>query len=190
MHRPIGAIALALTVLGGCRGDDRRQTEQSYGEAALVDDTSLTRAETAGVAAEVPTADPAVQVTPADGREVQRSLQFQLTDDNFARFVDASQRLSYLRAREPSVRAALQQGPTEGDEQRGLERLERNAQVSQAIEAAGLSVRDFFVMAIAVASAERFLDNPAGAPPTRVGRSNAEFLQGKRAELGQLRQWR
>jgi hypothetical protein len=45
-------------------------------------------------------------------------------------------------------------------------------------------------MSIAIASAERFVDNPSAAPPTRVGRDNAEFLQGKRSELAQLRQWR
>jgi hypothetical protein len=188
MTRSLIALGLAAAMLIGCRGD--RQTEDSFGQSGLATDTGLTHADTARVAAEVPTADPAVQVTGGDGREMQRSMQFKLTDDNFGRFVDASQRLNYLRAREPSVRAAMQSGPVEGDEERGLERLERNPQVVQAIEAAGISVRDFFVMSIAIASAERFVDNPSAAPPTRVGRDNAEFLQGKRSELAQLRQWR
>jgi hypothetical protein len=186
MNKTFVVIGAAVSLTIAACGD--RRAEQVDG-GLVAGDTTLRHVDTAGVAAEVPTADPAVQVTAADGREVQRSLQFQLTDENFARFVDASQRLNYLRAREPSVRAALQQAPVEGDEQRGLERLERNAQVTQAIEAAGLSVRDFFVMSIAIASAERFVDDPGGAPPTRVGKSNAEFLQGKRAELAQLRQW-
>ena len=60
------------------------------------------------------------------------------------------------------------------------------ARVSAAV---GMKVRDYLVMAVAIASAQRFAANPAEAPPTAVSRDNAEYARTNRARLGQLRVW-
>src|SRR5262245_8634242 len=49
--------------------------------------------------------------------------------------------------------------------------------VSNAIAANGLSPRDYFVMAIAIASAEQ--TKPSAVPPTPVARANAAFLRSR-----------
>jgi hypothetical protein len=48
-------------------------------------------------------------------------------------------------------------------------------------------VKDYFVAAIAVAQAERFMGNPKAAPPTPTLPSNAEFLKAHAGELQALR---
>jgi hypothetical protein len=58
--------------------------------------------------------------------------------------------------------------------------------VRRAIEDGGLSVRDYFVMSIAIAAAARFVDDPAAAPATPATRANAEFLRAHRADLDRL----
>jgi hypothetical protein len=50
-----------------------------------------------------------------------------------------------------------------------------------------MSAKDYFVAAIAVAQAERFMGDPKAAPPTPTLRDNAEFLRAHQAELAELR---
>jgi hypothetical protein len=69
----------------------------------------------------------------------------------------------------------------------GRERLEANPAVSRAIESTGMSVKDYFVAAIAIAQAERFMGDPKSAPPTPALPANAEFLRAHQAELAALR---
>jgi hypothetical protein len=51
-----------------------------------------------------------------------------------------------------------------------------------------MSVPDYFVASIAIAQAERFLDDPKAAPPTPVLGDNIRFLQQHRAELKAMRE--
>jgi hypothetical protein len=117
-----------------------------------------------------------------------------LTEDNFRRFVQASESLSVLRARNPQVREYLDQeindagaGTRVSTTNAGRKYLELNPAVNDAIVAAGLSARDYFVAAVAIAQAERYMGNPNAAPPTPVLKPNAEFLNAHKADLDRLR---
>jgi hypothetical protein len=103
----------------------------------------------------------------------------------------AGSSLAFLRARDPQVRAFLEQmgGTRAKNDDASLERLEGNAQVSKAIIDAGISVRDYYTMSIAIASAQRFIDNPSAAPPTPTLSDNAKFLRDHREHLAHLRVW-
>lgn len=138
-----------------------------------------------------PAVGPLVQVTKTDSRSVRDATGFLITDENLAKFVQASESLAVLRARDPEVRKLSDQnlseaGSTEADA--GLKLLESNTTVSNAITASGLSVRDYFVMAIALASAARFIDDPTAAPPTPSSEKNANFLRQHTADLARLRE--
>jgi hypothetical protein len=69
----------------------------------------------------------------------------------------------------------------------GRKRLEDNASINNEIASTGMSAKDYFVAAIAVAQAERFMADPKAAPPTPTLPSNAEFLRQHQAELTALR---
>jgi hypothetical protein len=70
-----------------------------------------------------------------------------------------------------------------------LERLERHPQISKAVTDAGLSVRDYYTMTLAIASAQRFIDNPSAAPPTPTLSANAKFLRDHRQHLAHVKVW-
>jgi hypothetical protein len=87
--------------------------------------------------------------------------------------------------RDSSVRNHLRQpiaGANELDA--GLKWLELNPAVSNAIIANGLSPRDYFVMAIAIASAEQ--TKPSATPPTPIVRANAAFLRARSGDVEHL----
>jgi len=136
-------------------------------------------------------AAPAPQPTAEDARVVRDALSFKLTNDNLDKFMKAGSRLAFLRARDPQVRVVLEQmgGTRASGDDAALERLERNPQVTQAITDAGLSVRDYYTMSIAIASAQRFIDNPSAAPPTPTLSDNAKFLRDNKEHLAHLRVW-
>ena len=121
------------------------------------------------------------------------ALEYRLTDENFRGFVAASDSLTALKARDPAARAYLErdlsQAPsTESDA--GLRHLQSNPAVVAAIESAGISVRDYFVAAIALASAQTAAATPTDVPPTPSLEANREFLsrqQGALERLGQQR---
>jgi hypothetical protein len=135
-------------------------------------------------------AGPAVQVTRTDAKSVSRATQFELTTDNFARFLAAADSIAALEARDPSVRAYLGKNITDAaspDVDAGLKWLEANAAVSRAINGAGMSVKDYFVESIAIADADRFIANPGAAPPTPALGKNAEFLRSHQADVERLK---
>ena len=68
----------------------------------------------------------------------------------------------------------------------GLKWIGASRAVTGAVNSAGMSVRDYFVASIAIASAERFLEDPGGAPPTSTLAENARFLQTRRSDLERL----
>src|SRR5438105_13388153 len=105
-------------------------------------------------------AGPAVQVTRTDAKSVSRATQFELTADNFAKFLAAADSIVALEARDPSVRAYLTKNLTDAaskDVDAGLRWLQANAPVTRAINSAGLAVEDYFVESIANADADRFI---------------------------------
>jgi hypothetical protein len=178
------ALAVVLlTAAAACGPDDASRTADSAAGAVGVDTTRATTALTP--------AAPAPQPTAEDAKVVSDALQFRLTEDNLDKFMKAGNSLAYLRARDAQLRGYLESigGSREKDDDSALERLEGHAQISQAITDAGISVRDYYTMSLAIASAQRFVDNPDAAPPTPTLRENAKFLRDHRQHLAHLRVW-
>ncbi|MEP6494173.1 MAG: hypothetical protein ABJF01_15930 [bacterium] len=172
----LGAVSCAIA---GC--SDKPAGEQSDGGSI---DTAVV-ATTAAMQA----AGPGVHVTRTDGKSVTKALQFELTEENFTRFMAAADSIATLGRRDPTVRAFLGRnfddaGADKADA--GLKWLESNTAVSQAITSTGMMVRDYFIQSIAIASAERFINDPNAAPPTPSLAENAEFLHARSAELAKL----
>lgn len=182
---PSTTLAAALVLLAlACGGrDGGGRASDSAAGAANVDTTPATATVTPAAPAPPPTAE--------DAKVVRDALEFKLTEDNLNKFIKAGSSLAFLRARDAQVRAFLEQvgGTRAKNDDSGLERLENNAQVSEAINDAGISVRDYYTMAIAIASAKRFVDNPSAAPPTPTLADNAKFLRDHREHLAHLRVW-
>jgi hypothetical protein len=176
------ASVLLSTVIA-CGGNDSGRASDSAAGAANVDTTRATTALTPAAPAPVPTAE--------DAKVVRDALEFKLTEDNLATFMKAGSSLAFLRARDPQVRAFLEQvgGTRAKNDDASLERLEGNPQVSKAISDAGISVRDYYTMSIAIASAQRFIDNPDAAPPTPTLSDNAKFLREHREHMAHLKVW-
>ena len=177
------ALALLLTAAAAC---GRTEADRVSDSAAAV-----VPADTAPTTTALTPAAPAPQPTAKDADVVRDALEFRLTDDNLNKFIKAGNSLAFLRARDPQIRGYLESigGSREKNDESALERLERNAQISQAISDAGLSVRDYYTMALAIASARRFVDNPAAAPPTPTLSENAKFLRVHKQQLAHLRVW-
>jgi hypothetical protein len=187
-HRPLAILLAAAVVAAACGKGD---TPQGSKEVAAV----ATTADTGNPLGATPAAGGAVAVTPADAKSVTRATEYKLTDDNFTKFLAASDSLAALRKRDPQVAAYLDRQVTDNgsgtqvtENNAGRVSMENNPAVANAITAAGLSVRDYFVAAIAIAQAERFMGNPKAAPPTPTLGPNAEFLNAHKAQLQRLHQ--
>jgi len=182
-HAPAVLAAILLIAAVACGRDE---TDRASDSAA-----GVVPADTAPVTTAVTPAAPAPQPTAEDAKVVRDALEFKLTDDNLNKFMKAGNSLAFMRARDPQVRGYLESigGSREKDDDAALERLERHAQISKAITDAGLSVRDYYTMTLAITSARRFVDNPDAAPPTPTLRENAKFLRDNRQHLAHLRVW-
>jgi hypothetical protein len=179
---PVVAAVLLSTSAACGRSEADRATDSAAGVVA---------ADTAPASTTLTPAAPAPQPTAEDAKVVRDALQFKLTEDNLNKFMKAGNSLAFLRARDAQIRGYLESiGGSRGqDDDAALERLEEHAQISKAINDAGLSVRDYYTMAIAVSTAKRFVDNPDAAPPTPSLRDNAKFLRDHRQHLAHLRTW-
>ena len=175
--------ALLLTAAAACGDDETGRASDSAAGVANVDTTRTTATLTPAAPAPRPTAE--------DAKVVRDALEFKLTEDNMSKFMKAGSSLAFLRARDPQVRGYLESlgGSRQKDDDAALERLERHPQISRAIIDAGLSVRDYYTMSIAIASAMRFIDNPNEAPPTPALSGNARFLREHRQHVANLRVW-
>ena len=176
-------FAIALTV-GACSHQDRTTADSAAG-AVSADSSGLDHPLSV-----TPAAGGAAQVTSTDAKSVRLASEYRLTDENFRRFVQASDSLAVLRKRDPGARAVLDEqisdaanGTRVSDYDAGVKHLESNVAVNNAIVASGMSVPDYFVASIAIAQAERFLDDPKAAPPTPALGENIKYLQAHRAEL-------
>jgi hypothetical protein len=176
------ALATILLLVPVACGGDRGHSADSAAGVAASDTTQATG---------LTPAAPAPQPTAEDAKVVRDALQFKLTEDNLGKFMKAGTSLAFLRARDPQVRGYLESvgGSREKNDDAALERLESNAQISKAITDAGLSVRDYYTMSLAIASAQRFIDNPESAPPTPSLSDNAKFLRDRREHLAHLKVW-
>lgn len=182
-HRVILAVLLCAAT-AAC-GGRRTAARDSAGGAIASKDSALYTDLGA-----TPAAGPVAHVTKTDGKSVALATQYELTNDNFRKYMVASESLAVLRARDPDVKRIADNPNLSGagspDANAGEKLLESNPAISKAINDAGLSVPDYFVMSIAIASAERFMKDPKAAPPTPTLSKNAEFLRGHQGELLRL----
>jgi hypothetical protein len=189
MHRSLVLLAAGLAT-AGCGRSDRTTADSAGGNVAA----QLARTADTGNPSSMTPAAGEVKVTSTDAKSVRKAEEYKLTDDNFRHFIQASDSLEALRRRDPQARAFLDQNITDaGNGTRvaandaGMKHLEADPAVSNAINAAGISVPDYFVAGIAIAQAERFMGNPKAAPPTPALSANAAFLNAHSAELKALR---
>jgi hypothetical protein len=183
-------VALAL-LAAACSKSDRTTADSSNG--SVVARMSATP-DSGNASGATPAAGGTAQVTATDAKSVTKATEYKLTDTNFRQFLAASDSLAALRARDPQARAFLDKdvsdagtGTQVSDNDAGIKHLEAYAPIASAITSAGISVRDYFVAAIAIAQAERFMGNPKAAPPTPALSSNAQFLNAHQSELQALR---
>jgi hypothetical protein len=188
-RRTAAAIALGAA-LAACSRSENKTTDSAAGNvgmAAGAIDTGMSNAAT-------PVAGGTAQITPTDAKSVEHATEYKLTDENFRRFIAASDSLVALRRRDPAVREMFDTQVSDAGVNTatstmnaGRKRLEDNPAINNAIASTGMSAKDYFVAAIAVAQAERFMSNPKAAPPTPALPANAEFLRKHQAELTALR---
>ncbi len=184
--RTLTLLAAALA-LGACSHDNRTTADSASG--ALASGTDISHPEAAP-----PTAGGAAQVTATDAKSVRLATEYRHTPENFSQFVKASDSLAVLRQHDGMVNALLNEqisdagtGTYVSGNNAGVQHLESNAKINNSIVSTGMSVPDYFVASIAIAQAERFLDNPKAAPPTPALGENIRFLQAHRAELQAMR---
>jgi hypothetical protein len=172
---------VAVVLLAGCA---RKASDEQTAAGAV--DTSALRTSSSAV---TPAVGPAVQVTRTDAKSVTKALDYELTPENFAKFLAAADSVNALYSRDAATRTYLSNNITDAgstDADAGLKWLESNDSVNKAINSAGISVRDYFVTSIATAAAARFLDDPKSAPGTPTLTKNAEFLRSRKADLSHL----
>ena len=181
-----GAVALAMAgvvVLAACS-----RKAPDHGTAAGALDTGAARTNGAPGAA-----GPAVQVTRTDAKSVSRATQFELTEDNFTKFMAAADSIVALEARDPSVRVYLSSNLVDAASNAadaGLKWIEASPAVTHAITSAGMPVQDYFIESIAIADADRFIAHPSEAPPTPALGKNARFLRSHEADVERLKDLR
>ena len=182
------ALFAAAIAVGACSHDNRTTADSASG--ALAGGTDIGHPVSV-----TPAAGGAAQVTSTDAKSVRLATEHKLTPENFAQFVKASDSLAVLRQHDGMVKALLNEQITDAatgtyvsGNNAGVQHLESNAKINNAIVSTGMSVPDYFVASIAIAQAERFLDDPKAAPPTPALGQNIQFLQQHRAELQAMRE--
>jgi hypothetical protein len=193
LRRATAALVICAA-LAACSRSDNRTADSSAGNIAEQTAARAATIDTGMDNAVTPMAGGTAQITPTDEKSVTLATKYKLTDNNFRQFVAASDSLAALRARDPEVNALFDKQVNDaGTDTRvstynaGRKRLEDHPRVNNAIASTGMSAKDYFVAAIAVAQAERFMGDPKAAPPTPTLRDNAEFLRAHQAELAELR---
>jgi hypothetical protein len=193
MRHAAAAIAVGAALIA-CGRSDQQTTDSAGGSVATPGVTSGPAMDTGMSNSATPVAGGTAQVTATDAKSVEHATEYKLTETNFRRFIAASDSLAALRARDPQVRALFDKQVNDAGvdvrvttNNAGRKRLEENPAVSRAITSTGMSVKDYFVASIAVAQAERFMNDPKAAPPTPALPANAEFLKRHQGELNALR---
>ena len=106
-------------------------------------------------------------------------VDFRLTDDNFARWAEAQSNLddlprSAIPSKAPSGRNAID---------RAVARLESSPRARQAIETAGLSVRDFVLETVALAQAAEAAETGKSTSAEPIPPDNFQFVQRYRGRI-------
>ena len=180
-------LLLTATALFSACGRDRSNDNRASAAGAL--DTATGDTASLRTSGATPATGPGIHVTRTDGKSVTRSMRYELTPDNFSHFLAAADSVVAVASRDSAARAALQSNLTDAgstDNDAGLKWLESIAPANTAINQAGISVKDYYVMGIAIAAAERFMADPKSAPPTPALAKNAEFLRSHTADLDKL----
>jgi len=180
-------LLLAATTLFSACGRDRSNDNRASAGGAL--DTAAGDTASLRTSGATPATGPGIHVTRTDGKSVTRAMRYELTSDNFSHFLAAADSVVAVASRDSAARAALQSNLTDAgstDNDAGQKWLESIAPVNNAINQAGISVKDYFVAGIAIAAAERFTADPKAAPPTPSLTKNAEFLRSHAADLERL----
>jgi hypothetical protein len=107
------------------------------------------------------------------------TVDFRLTEDNFARWEEAQGNLEDL------PRSAIQSGLSSGRNavDRAVSRLESSPRARRAIERAGLSVRDFVLETIALAQASEVVETGKSTTATAIPPENYQFVQRYRGRV-------
>jgi hypothetical protein len=107
------------------------------------------------------------------------SVDFRLTEENFARWEEAQSNLEDL------PRSAIQSGGLAGRSaiDRAVSRLESSPRARRAIERAGLSARDFVLETIALAQASEVVETGKSTGSTPVPSDNFQFVQRYRGRV-------
>jgi hypothetical protein len=181
-----GVVTVAASaIVAACSNSNKATNQANQQTAAGALDTASLPTNGAPAAA-----GPAVQVTRTDSKSVSRATQFELTQDNFTKFMAAADSIVALEGRDPSIKQYLSQNLVDAgskDADAGLRWLQASAAVTKAINSAGLPVQDYFVESIAIADADRFIANPGAAPPTPALSKNAAFLRAHEADVERLK---
>jgi hypothetical protein len=107
------------------------------------------------------------------------TVDFRLTEDNFARWEEAQSNLEDL------PRSAIQSGAASGRNvvDRAAGRLESSPRARRAIERTGLSVRDFVLETIALAQASEVVETGKSTAATPIPSDNFQFVQRYRGRV-------
>ena len=172
-------LLVASTAIAAC---SKKPDSQQISSGSIDPAVAATTAATVAVG-------PGVHVTRTDAKSVTKALEYELTPQNFAQFMAAADSIATLERRDATVRAYLASnlddaGSTERDA--GLKWLQANGAISSAIASAGLSVHDYYIASIAIASAQRFMNDVQAAPATPTLADNAEFLHAHQEDLVRL----
>ncbi|MEA2766599.1 MAG: hypothetical protein QOK07_3003 [Gemmatimonadaceae bacterium] len=107
------------------------------------------------------------------------TVDFRLTEDNFAKWDEAQNNLEDL------PRTAIQSGVASGRNaiERAITRLESSPRARRAIERTGLSVRDFVLETIALAQASEAVETGKSGSATAIPADNFQFVQRYRGRV-------
>jgi hypothetical protein len=113
-----------------------------------------------------------------DAREALTSpIDYRITEDNFSRWQEAQENLDQLPR--SSIRSSPASGRTAVD--RAVGRLQSSPPARQAIESAGISVREFVLETIALAQATESAQTGKSTSPMPILADNYQFVRQYRA---------
>jgi outer membrane biosynthesis protein TonB len=113
-----------------------------------------------------------------DAREALTSpIDYRITEDNFSRWQEAQENLDQLPR--SSIRSSPASGRTTVD--RAVARLQSSPPARQAIESAGISVREFVLETIALAQATESAQTGKSTSPMPILADNYQFVRQYRA---------
>lgn len=194
IRQAAASVAVGAALIA-CGRSDKATTDSAGGSVSSPTAERAAIADSGESNSATPVAGGTAQITATDEKSVELATAYKLTETNFRQFIAASDSLAALKARDPQVRALFDKQVNDAGvdvrvstNNAGRKRLQENPAVSQAITSTGMSVKDYFVASIAVAQAERFMNDPKAAPPTPALPANAEFLRKHQGELSALRQ--